>query len=379
MIPARTLRSLTLLAVLCSGAAFTQQTAKALSNADVIRMMQAGLSDDLIVSAIQANPTQLDVSVDGLLALKKAGASDKVIAAVLASHKASGGSAALSAPTAPANPQAAAMAPQPMAMMAGPMQMGAQAQAMLASMGMGGMMGMSPASSPSAQMPHVKLLVDQQRLELPFSTAQVAQTKLKGGGGGGASMLQSLATQALTFAAISAGPGALMAAPMMSMAGGMLPGMHHSMPSMTYVWALPGKRSSTLAAGAQPKFDITYADIVGIDPDDYEPALVNLVQTKDNWRLVGASRIKMNQMTMGYPQGAIAEKRLPVRIQKIASGNVQIEPTQPLPSGEYAVVLHPLHKKHKGSLGGGSEAQVFYSVWDFSVPGQPDVVPQKKK
>jgi hypothetical protein len=344
------------------------------------------LSDDIIVSAIQANDIQLDVSVDALLALKKAGASDKVIAAVLArhNHEKAASDAAKGNNAVPSPPPANAFAAQPFGAMSSPQQIPPQAQAMLASMGMGGMMGMGMGMNPSpsvpTQMPRVSLIVEQQKLELPPSTAQVAQTKLKGMGGGSSSMmLQSLATQALTFAAIGAGPGALVAAPMMGMAGGMLPGMHRGAPSMTYVWALPGKHSSSIAAGAQPKFEVSYADIVGIDPDDYEPALVKLVQTKDNWRLVGASKVKMNQMTMGYPQGAIAEQRLPIRVQKIASGNEQIEPTQLLGSGEYAVVLHPLHKKHKGSLGGGAESQVFYSVWDFSVPGEPGKAPAPSK
>ena len=47
--------------------------------------------------------------------------------------------------------------------------------------------------------------------------------------------------------------------------------------------------------------------------------------------------------------------------------SMTLEPQKPLDAGEYAVVLHPLNKKKKGSLGGGS----FYSIWDLSVPGQP--------
>jgi hypothetical protein len=54
-----------------------------LTNADVIRMIAAKLGDTVIISAIEAAPARnLDVSVDGLIALKQAGASDVVINAI---------------------------------------------------------------------------------------------------------------------------------------------------------------------------------------------------------------------------------------------------------------------------------------------------------
>ena len=127
-----------------------------------------------------------------------------------------------------------------------------------------------------------------------------------------------------------------------------------------------------------PKFEISFADIVGIDPDQYEPTIVRLVQSKDNWRLVGASKVKMTEMAQGYPESQIAEERLAARLNKLSPGHAVLEPQKPLDAGEYAVVLHPLHKKKKGSLGGGSEAQVFYSVWDFSVPAEPNSPATKK-
>jgi hypothetical protein len=58
-----------------------QQT---LNNDSVIKLVKAGLSDDLIVSTINASPGTYDTSANGLIALKNAGASDKLIAAVIA-------------------------------------------------------------------------------------------------------------------------------------------------------------------------------------------------------------------------------------------------------------------------------------------------------
>lgn len=57
---------------------------QAMNNEAVVKLVKAGLSDDLIVSTINGSPGSYDTSVDGLIALKSAGASDKVVAAVVA-------------------------------------------------------------------------------------------------------------------------------------------------------------------------------------------------------------------------------------------------------------------------------------------------------
>lgn len=57
---------------------------EALNNDSVIKLVKAGLSDDFIISSISAKPGAYETSTDGINSLKAAGASDKVIAAVLA-------------------------------------------------------------------------------------------------------------------------------------------------------------------------------------------------------------------------------------------------------------------------------------------------------
>jgi len=57
---------------------------QSLNNDAIIKLAKAGLSDDLIVSTIGAQPGTYDTSPDGLIALKAAGVSDKVVAAVVA-------------------------------------------------------------------------------------------------------------------------------------------------------------------------------------------------------------------------------------------------------------------------------------------------------
>jgi len=79
---------------------------EALDNASVTKLVKAGLSEDLIVTTINSSAGKYDTSASGLIALKKAGASDKVVAAVVL--KASGVTApAPTATTQPANQGAA--------------------------------------------------------------------------------------------------------------------------------------------------------------------------------------------------------------------------------------------------------------------------------
>jgi hypothetical protein len=69
---------------------------EALDNATVVKLAKAGLSEDLIVTTINSSPGKYDTSANGLIALKKAGVTDKEVAAMLL--KVSGVSAATSAP-----------------------------------------------------------------------------------------------------------------------------------------------------------------------------------------------------------------------------------------------------------------------------------------
>jgi hypothetical protein len=88
---------------------------QALNNDSVIKMVKAGLTDDAIVATINANPGAYDASPDGLIALKQAGVSNKVIDAIVAKSTASApDSAQPSAPPPmepPAPPQFAPLPP----------------------------------------------------------------------------------------------------------------------------------------------------------------------------------------------------------------------------------------------------------------------------
>jgi len=77
----------------------------ALTNETVLKMVKAGLGDDLILGTINSQPAKFSVArADDLIGLKQNGVSDKVIAAMVAK-------AASAAPSTPATPAAAPTSP----------------------------------------------------------------------------------------------------------------------------------------------------------------------------------------------------------------------------------------------------------------------------
>lgn len=71
----------------------------ALTNDSIIKMTKAGLGEDIVLSTINAQPAKFGTGTDDLIALKQAGVSDKVIAAMVTK---------MSGPASPAAPAAAA-------------------------------------------------------------------------------------------------------------------------------------------------------------------------------------------------------------------------------------------------------------------------------
>lgn len=54
-----------------------------LTNEAVLKLIKAGLSEELIIATINASPAAYDTSADGLIALKASGATDKEISAIV--------------------------------------------------------------------------------------------------------------------------------------------------------------------------------------------------------------------------------------------------------------------------------------------------------
>jgi hypothetical protein len=247
-----------------------------------------------------------------------------------------------------------------------------------------------------SQLPKVYLLHGDRKEALNRSITEIAKSEIKGGRsavgmgpmsamaalgmrggmggfGGGLSMMGGLGGAALRFAPVAAGPGVMFAGPAMSLATGLLGGgltHHSSMPKATYVWALPGAHSSYVLSVAKPRFEIEFGNIVGIDPDAFEPALVKLTQSNDNWRLVGATKETLDKHG-NEKQSAIAEERTEIKTTSLGRGHVIIEAAAGLAGGEFGIVLHPTRAQkatNSASAGLTAEQTIFYSVWDFSVP-----------
>jgi hypothetical protein len=373
---------------LLPGSTACQEKHAPLTNADVLQMVEGHFDEDTLLTVIELNDTNFDVGPGALMELKNKGVSPKVIHAMLeATQRKQNGPGALTTALPAANPQTVTAAPPgttgtaapaPNAFGMGSMGgMPPQVQAMMSSMG-----NMFSSLSPQ-QMPHVFFMGQSGKQEVAASTAQVAQTKFKSSSNESRQMLLSLAQQGLTFAAIGGGPATMMGMSAFSMAGGLMPGMRPGAPSMTYVWGLPGSHSSRTLTATTPAFEVAFSEIPGVDPDAYAPAVVRLFQTKDNYRIVGATKTKMNAKNMmgGGPEKGkwVSEERLLARLEREERGLYMLHVDQPLEPGEYALVLRAV-KGYKAQLSGfGSGAQLFYSLWDFSVPGAPGDVAGKKE
>jgi hypothetical protein len=75
-----------LLAVLtiCAGTVSAQQLS--MTNDSVVKMVKAGMNDGIIVSTINSQPAHFSLTVNDLIALKQAGVSDPVMAAMIAKN-----------------------------------------------------------------------------------------------------------------------------------------------------------------------------------------------------------------------------------------------------------------------------------------------------
>jgi hypothetical protein len=109
----RTLGAVVLLAGFLTGGPQSRAEAQeVLTNDSVISMVKGGLGEAVVLARIRSSPANFDTSTNSLLALKKAGVSDKVIEAMVSAPRSGAAAAAPAAPT-PAAPSAGTSAPPP--------------------------------------------------------------------------------------------------------------------------------------------------------------------------------------------------------------------------------------------------------------------------
>jgi hypothetical protein len=328
-----------------------------LGNDDILEMAKAGFAETTILAAIAANDTRFDVSTRALLALKSAGLSESVIETMLttqaANRKAESAAKKVAAEPAPSPSQA-----ELDRLSATIQQLAAKQDAAAAAQ--------RPTEPPQSAdpAPHAWVVNAADRTQLPPTIAQVAFTDDKGPQR--LKTLQSLAGTALVFVNPAVGGIA-------TTIGGLF---HPGNQVRTAIWALAGT-AAPRDLGTAPAFEVEFGHIPGVDPDEYQPAIVRLVPTKDNYRLIAAAKTT-GAKSGSPPEGPIVEEPVVTQLTQLGRGHYSASaPT--LPTGEYALVLRPVDKDDKGrrkrrkneaSLGellGGGTTQILYFTWDFGV------------
>ena len=364
-----------------------QGAPKFLSNDDVVSMVKAGQDVDTMVSAIQSQGTDFDVSAKAVLQLKKSGVPKKVIDAMVGAVKdqKEAAAAVLSAAQAKiAEAEAEDKAEDAKAEAAKAAR--AKAAATLAT------------SAPAIPgQPSVVMLEGEQKQALAIAHTQIVPTKTQGSSLDGLAQDGSL-TQNLTSVAQMLGkmgpmggmggggmkPGSsmtsmlFMANPILGpamMAGSLFAKHKAASTPMTDVWAIPGVKSETVIHSSQPTFEVRFDSVPGVNADEYEPVVIRLQPSQSNFRLVGATAATASEMQSSEANwdlyASFVEQRVPVQATKVASGRYQLQASGGLAPGEYGVVLRPVNKAKKFS--GSNVAQnvgdglAFNCVWSFEV------------
>jgi hypothetical protein len=144
--------------------------------------------------------------------------------------------------------------------------------------------------------------------------------------------------------------------------------------TLTYACALDGTAAGQTLSGSGPtRFEIKYASIPGLDPDEFEPALVKVAPSPNSLRLIGSIKTKKRESgEAARCELKVVEDRVSAKITRVARGHAELAPSAPLPPGDYAIVLRPIagaKKKfqlHEFEQGNG-EAGVLRIAWNFGV------------
>jgi len=339
--------------------ASVHEQSPALINGDVVKMTQAGFAESTILAAIAANDTAFDVSARALVALKSAGVSETAIEAMLNTESANRKAASAARKAVAQTVAEPSPSPAEVARLSAMIEQLAAKQDAAAA-------AQRPTEPPKSAdpAPHAWVVNASDRTPLPPTIAQVAFTDDKGPQR--LKTLQSLAGTALVFVNPAVGGIA-------TTIGGLF---HPGNQVRTAIWALAGS-AAPRDLGTAPAFEVEFGHIPGVDPDEYQPAIVRLVPTKDNYRLIAAAKT-VGAKAGSPPDGPIVEEPVVTQLIQLGRGHYRASASM-LPTGEYALVLRPVDKddhgrrkrrKNEASLGemlGGGTTQVLYFTWDFGV------------
>ena len=329
---------------LLPGNFYAQQTPKPLGNDDVITMVKSGVPESVVVRDIQTHPGEYDTSTAELVRLHKAGVTENELNAMVTSSSSSGkgSEAATSKP-------ASMAAPEP------------------------------PASK--SRMPKLYLSEGTVLRELPLERTQLAETKTK------PSSLKNLAADSAVTQVMQAGVNTVAwntAAHINSPIGGqtvqeagtIFSGvLGHRTATVTYVWGVPGAASGNVLQTTRPALTVDFSRTIGINPDEYEPAIVKLTPAQNTCRIVGATQgkedVRSTPAADWQMYSHFLEERVASTPQMLAPGKYRITAGSELVPGEYGVVLRPVSKSKKFSGGDVARAQgdglMFDAIWTFQI------------
>lgn len=329
------------------------------------------------------------MSPDALIIMKSAGVAPDVIEAVVkaASSKSQSPSVApsssLPAETAPAAPGSQSWPPSPQA--------AKQKSSASPTIAVTSAQPSSANPSTESKEPSVVLLpasapigsaAPKAGIALSLEKTQLAQTKTRASSLGGLAG-DSVTTQALESGANTAAweaathsGGSMGGEIAAGQAGGILGSvMSRRKSTVTYLWAVPGPNSPTLATSNQPRFSVNFSEWMYVNLDQFEPVIVKLTPTPNLWRLVGASRGKENAFSSSAVDWQAFSNFLqdpaPTEVKRISPGIFEVSAAKPLEPGQYGIVLRPISKTMKFSGADVARNQgngkVFNSVWSFEV------------
>ncbi len=243
----------------------------------------------------------------------------------------------------------------------------------------------APAIAPGTEkskIPEVSVLRKGAAHKLPIEKTQLAQTKNK------PTSMAKLATdtaliqgfQATVNSAtskVTSHVGSGVGGSTMGQAASTFSGLlGQRKPKLTYVWAVAHPASANLLREDVPQFSVNFSSVPGINPEEYEPAIVKLTPAQNSLRLVGATQGKEDAISSSAVDwemySGFVEDSVKIQSHKIGPGQYQISPASPLLPGEYGVVFRPVSSKKKFSGGDVSRYQgdgmMFDSVWSFQIP-----------
>ena len=308
--------------VLAQTFAAAQQPQKPMTNDDIIAMVKNKMPETVVVSAIQTRSSQFNTSTTELIRLQKAGVTENELNAIIAASNKGAPIASSPKPSAASTPDAA---------------------------------GAVPVSK--SHMPKLYLTNGGAARELPLEKTQLAETKTK------PSSMKSLAADSAVTQAMQSGinTAAYGAASHMNsaignsavqQAGSVFSGvLSHRAPTVTYVWGVPSPASTNILQTVSPNFAVDFSRAIGIQADDYEPAIVKLTPAQNACRIVGATQgkadVRSSPAADWQMYSHFLEERVSTRAEKLEAGKYKVSPASELQPGEYAVVLRPISKRKK--------------------------------